>query len=414
MPIPEPNETEDAYMQRCMAYPDMQKYETSQRAAICHSKYSDAKAKGIFVTEPGSVSYGASHMEEEKPFARFPNMASCKLEMQKLGHAIEDAANICIGIFNRAEKGVLLKGQPTALEVLSKAGEDDIVLGGYAQWEIEDDDGDILTVDAQVKALNRFLNQPPEYQLVTLDHAKGPLVEVKAAHPLLKYTNSTGETFYTHVNEIGTYFISKIRPADGLKSTEFIRSQAKAGKLNGYSVNVLPLEHDAANPKRILDAEYTANTITTKGVMRPRNPRTRNVEVISKGEGCDCDSDVCGGACCTFITQQFPSDNPDARKYFELHGVEVKSDLKGGLFLKLPVPCKEFDAETKACKVHDNRPESCRVYPQRESPFIAKEKCSVLMKAQKKAEIPTLNDVKSSSMDVEGILIKHGFIHPDR
>lgn len=218
------------------------------------------------------------------PFARFPDFESCTREMTSLGHDSESANKICGAIKERAEKGALLKGQPLALEVLSKADEDDIVLGGYAQWEIEDDDGDILTVQAQVKALNRFFNQPPEFQLVTLDHAKGLLVEVKAAQPQLKYMNSHGSTFYSHVNEAGTYFISKIRGADGLKTTEFIRGQAKAEKLNGYSVNVVPLERDPSNPKRILDAEYTAITITTKGVMRPRNPKTRNVEVISKAE----------------------------------------------------------------------------------------------------------------------------------
>ncbi len=43
MPTPKPNESEDDYMQRCMAYPDMQKYEPSQRAAICHSKFRETK-----------------------------------------------------------------------------------------------------------------------------------------------------------------------------------------------------------------------------------------------------------------------------------------------------------------------------------------------------------------------------------
>lgn len=44
MPTPNKGETEDQYMQRCMAYPDMQKYESSQRAAICHSKFSGTSA----------------------------------------------------------------------------------------------------------------------------------------------------------------------------------------------------------------------------------------------------------------------------------------------------------------------------------------------------------------------------------
>lgn len=39
MPEPNKEETEEQFMQRCMAYPDMQKYKPDQRAAICHSKF---------------------------------------------------------------------------------------------------------------------------------------------------------------------------------------------------------------------------------------------------------------------------------------------------------------------------------------------------------------------------------------
>jgi hypothetical protein len=39
MPEPNEGETEEQFMQRCMAYPDMQKYDSEQRAAICHSKF---------------------------------------------------------------------------------------------------------------------------------------------------------------------------------------------------------------------------------------------------------------------------------------------------------------------------------------------------------------------------------------
>ena len=39
MPEPSEGETEEEYMKRCMAYPDMQKYEPEQRAAMCHSKF---------------------------------------------------------------------------------------------------------------------------------------------------------------------------------------------------------------------------------------------------------------------------------------------------------------------------------------------------------------------------------------
>lgn len=247
----------------------------------------------------------------ESGFARFPDWDSCTLEMSKLGHDKESAVKICGAIKERSEKGALLKAQALGLEVLSKANEEDIVLGGNAQWEIEDEDGDILTVDAQVKALNRFFSQAPEFQLVTLDHAKGALIEVKAAQPQLKYVNSKGEEFFSHVHEAGTYFLTKIRN-DALKTTQWIRAQAKAGNFTGYSVNVVPLLRDSENPKRILDAEYTAVTITTKGVCRPKNPMTRDVKVLSKA---DAKAQVC---------PQPPSDvalKIDLEAIFERYGL---------------------------------------------------------------------------------------------
>jgi len=39
MPTPEKGETREKFVDRCMAYPDMQKYQPSQRVAICHQMY---------------------------------------------------------------------------------------------------------------------------------------------------------------------------------------------------------------------------------------------------------------------------------------------------------------------------------------------------------------------------------------
>ncbi len=51
MPTPQPEESEEEYMKRCISYPDMQKYEPDQRTAKCHSKFQegavDSKPKMI-------------------------------------------------------------------------------------------------------------------------------------------------------------------------------------------------------------------------------------------------------------------------------------------------------------------------------------------------------------------------------
>ena len=122
------------------------------------------------------------------PFSRFENWEACVLEQTHLGHDTESANSICGEIKDRAEKGILYKADPIGLELLSKADDEVLVVGGYASWEIEDDEGDTITVGAQVKALRRFFSQPPEYQAITVNHK-----EFKLAQPLLSYINHKEE-----------------------------------------------------------------------------------------------------------------------------------------------------------------------------------------------------------------------------
>lgn len=343
------------------------------------------------------------------PFARFENFEACTLEMGKLGHSSEDAAKICGAIKDRAEKGVLYKAAEDGLQILSKAEENDIVVGGWASWDNVDDEGDQITVEAQAKALQRFFSQAPEYQSITVNHK-----EFKVAQPLLKYKAADGTEYFSHVNEKGTYLISKIRN-DSLKTTQYYREEAKKGNLNGYSITGLPLEKAAENPKKVLDIEYHSITLTEKARMKPINPMSRDVKVLAKAEcGGDCDTSKCGGACCTFITQHLDRCDADVKAYLTLHDLESKSDGHGGLFVKFPVKCTAFDPITKACSMHDKRPDICRVYPVQESPFIAKANCSLLQKKQgittlnkSEAKTPTQNTEKT--LDIKSILEKHGF-----
>ena len=45
MPTPQKGESEKDYMDRCMAYPDMQKYPPAQREAICRSMWKKKKGE---------------------------------------------------------------------------------------------------------------------------------------------------------------------------------------------------------------------------------------------------------------------------------------------------------------------------------------------------------------------------------
>ena len=45
MPTPKQDETKNDFLSRCMGYPDMQKYDSDQRYAICQSKWDESKMK---------------------------------------------------------------------------------------------------------------------------------------------------------------------------------------------------------------------------------------------------------------------------------------------------------------------------------------------------------------------------------
>lgn len=99
-----------------------------------------------------------------------------------------------------------------------------------------------------------------------------------------------------------------------------------------------------------------------------------------------CDIKLCGGVCCTFLTMHWPIRTDEIRAYFHLHGIECKNDSEGGLWLKMPLPCRNFNHETKQCTDYNNRPLACRNYPQTKSPFIDPDLCTQLEEKKNHSE----------------------------
>jgi hypothetical protein len=406
-------------------------------------------------------------------FGRWSGMQDCIDEMVSEGHDQESAGAICQSIAQRASKGELYKATSEGLDIISKG--DELVVGGYSTWELRDPQDDIITTKAQVGFLRRWFNLPREYQGITVKHG-----DFKIGEPIKKFTRPDGQTFYSHVNEIGTYLISKIRN-DGFKTTALWREAILKGELGMYSISGLPLswEIQKDGARRIDDLEPWAVTLCEHGVNpkaktevlakamkslsvsrleqlqkmtfaecvaeASKDPNVDDPEALCgwlnyhgpnapahhKGEGTPgikyetvkitavpsqivsverateiskaqlemetilakhgfnklsgapkpilksadtCDTSRCGGACCTFITDFSNRKDPDFIKYMQLHGVKVQEAAEG-VFLKMPVPCKAFDPETKRCGDYENRPDLCRQYPRRPSPWISKEQC---------------------------------------
>jgi hypothetical protein len=52
MPHPHPNENQNDFISRCMAYPDLQDKEQKQRAAICYALWKESKEKNCKEAAP--------------------------------------------------------------------------------------------------------------------------------------------------------------------------------------------------------------------------------------------------------------------------------------------------------------------------------------------------------------------------
>jgi Fe-S-cluster containining protein len=99
-----------------------------------------------------------------------------------------------------------------------------------------------------------------------------------------------------------------------------------------------------------------------------------------------CNTKICKAVCCTFLTFSYDRKLDDDYKYFlALRGIMTKEvyitkSFKRFLrtYLRVPVICKEFDAENCICKIYDTRPRWCATNPTKDSPFIEPSMCSVL------------------------------------
>lgn len=94
-----------------------------------------------------------------------------------------------------------------ALSVLYNAGEDqDLIVAGYASPQVVDREKHLITKKALFEDLDRFL-AVPEYRNAMLLHSN---VQVGTVLPF--WTNpQTGETYTTHVDEIGLFAVIKVR-----------------------------------------------------------------------------------------------------------------------------------------------------------------------------------------------------------
>ncbi len=88
MPTPLPNESEKDYLDRCMAYPDLQKHPANQRAAICHSLFeqhaaqnaADAIAGGLRLFDDAERHFLSTVTQMEAPPGKGSPVFSCNAQ----------------------------------------------------------------------------------------------------------------------------------------------------------------------------------------------------------------------------------------------------------------------------------------------------------------------------------------------
>jgi len=193
------------------------------------------------------------------------------------GHDKESADKICGSIQDRAEKGELYKScDQTDYDIISKSNQD-LIIGGFASWELVDPENDLITTEAQVNYLQKLFKLPVEYRNIMVKHGN-----YKIGTPLLKYKAADGTEHFSHVNEKGLYLLAKIRN-DEFQTTQKWRNKILNGDMSMYSIAGQPLPpikeemQGSTSIRTIVDIEPWEITICEKGV----NPKA-NFKVLAK------------------------------------------------------------------------------------------------------------------------------------
>lgn len=216
--------------------------------------------------------------ELQKPFARWENFDECKREQMGIGHSEESSRKICGAIQARAEKGELYKAvQP--LEILKGEG-DDLIVGGYASWELIDPQNDYITTEAMVNFLAKFFSLPEEYRILTIDHKNFQIGKALLSYP------EKDPKYFSHVHEKGMYLLAKIRN-DNLARTRFYREQIRQSIYKMYSISGEPTKKeevmiDGKFVRKIYDIDPFEVAIVKEGV----NPKAEFQILKSKCPPC--------------------------------------------------------------------------------------------------------------------------------
>jgi hypothetical protein len=193
-------------------------------------------------------------------FGRWDSFDACVAEMM-LFHDEASAHAIATSIQERIASGNIFK---TAKDVdnsmkVIKSSDDEIVVYGPASWAKRDPVGDFVTQEFMVDFFKKWFNDvPEEYRNIMLDHEN-----YQVGVPLLSYEAETGEKLYTHVHEAAPMLLAKIRPDDGLKSTQKFRKDVLRGVYKSYSISWFPVRYETVrdNPEPSKDdlwaSEYT-------------------------------------------------------------------------------------------------------------------------------------------------------------
>jgi len=213
------------------------------------------------------------------PMARWKDFDSCKLEMMDTGHDEESANKICGSIQARAEKGELYKScDQENYDIISKSNQD-LIIGGFASWELVDPENDLITTEAQVNYLQKLFKLPVEYRNIMVKHSN-----YKMGTPILNYHAVDGTDYFSHVNEKGLYLLAKIRN-DEFQTTQKWRNKILNGEMSMYSIAGLPLppvQHiteGSTTIRKVFDIEPFEITVCEKGV----NPKA-NFKILAKQE----------------------------------------------------------------------------------------------------------------------------------
>jgi len=154
----------------------------------------------------------------------------------------------------------IIKRKLSKVEILKYTFWDSFIIGGYGSVEIRDSEGHKITLEALRKTIPDFMFDP-KFRNAMVFHS-----DVQVAVILPIFVNHNGESFTTHIDDIGFYCVVELR--DDIDIAQKVKEEIEKGNLRSFSLAGTAKKKESVGNGQfdIYDLEEYEITICEQGV----------------------------------------------------------------------------------------------------------------------------------------------------